>query len=135
MILLKQLELWTGNLARIFMLEQRCHCALADLGVILQGDSRPTSKDGPGTIRLKEEILKLRKNRQATLTQMKQVGAEILDELTLEVLISGGPEPGSYLSWMPGEPCIAWWRRQAQCSSRRIQLTGLSPETSLPIQH
>jgi len=131
-----QLDFWTQELIRIFGEEQRCRFELADLGVIVKVmPPKVLSADSPKVIRLKERLLSLNRERQRIERDFEHVGARLLDWNTLEIVLEGGPEPGSWLSWQPGEPRIAWWRSSADPDSPRRLLPGFDLEDVRPVLH
>jgi hypothetical protein len=85
-------------------------------------------------VRLKEQFIALHRRRGTLIDELAAVGASILDSKTLEVILPGGPQDGSFLSWQPGEPRIAWWRAEATVDSLRRLLPG-QPEDSGPALH
>ncbi|MDJ0762881.1 MAG: hypothetical protein QNJ97_07830 [Myxococcota bacterium] len=134
--MLCRLELWAERLIRIAKEEASCRCDLADLGVIAK-DAVPDihPHDPPLVIRLKERLLLLSRQRRTTHNDMAAVGAQMLDEQTMEIILPGGPYPGSYLSWQPGETDIAWWRSDKDLNAQRRILPGLAPEDAMPVRH
>ena len=131
-----RLEFWTQKLVQIAGEQQKCLFDLADLGVILK-TTLPTVSgvDSPKVIRLKERLLVLQSEKDNIFKEFKQVGARLFDRDTLEIVIQGGPQPGAWLSWQPGERCIAWWRSSAESGSERQLLPGFDLEDVQPIIH
>ena len=135
-ILVTQLEFWTGQLVVIARQEERCRCELADIGIIVKtGKPSMSLRDRPVVTRMKEKLLSLYQKRNSIYDDMAAQSAQLLDEQTMEVVLSGGPEPGSYLSWQPGEPVIAWWRKKMDVSSPRMLLPGIDPESTKAFLH
>jgi hypothetical protein len=124
-LLVKRLSLWTERLIRIGLAKRVLWAKLADAGQIGASESCSFSFDPPGVIRIKEEMMKLNRDAEAVRMEMAAVGASVIDPLTFEVLIVGGPKKGSYLSWMPGETRVGWWRKQKDIHSDRRLLPGL----------
>ncbi|MCP4606690.1 MAG: hypothetical protein GY847_40315 [Proteobacteria bacterium] len=134
--LIRQLKLWIDCLAMISFKEERCRCELADLGVIsYEAPPDIESYDRPAVIRLKEKLLILYRERLSTFEEMAAADAELLDEQTLEIVLTGGPQPGSCLSWLPGEPCIGWWRESKDTHVPRRLLPGIDLESAKPMLH
>lgn len=134
--LIQRLELWTERLVKLAREQERCVFALADLGIIAQGAApavRPT--DRPAVIRLKERLLQLKTLHRSIHEELTAAGAELLDEETMEFVVPGGPLPGSFLSWVPGEPQIAWWRKTNHLSTARRALPTGGEERHKPVLH
>jgi hypothetical protein len=121
-LLLEKLKLWSDRLLRIELKKQRVHRDLADLGVLPKAPFKVCPGDGPKAVRLKERLISACREQQTVLEEMKEVGAEVLDETTMEIGMPGGPEPSSVLSWMPGETCLGFWRREKALSGKRYPL-------------
>ncbi len=135
-VLVNRLELWTQRLIKIFSEIERCRCALADLGIITdRAAPEVRSYDRPQVVRLKERLLALERDRQATFRQMASANAELLDDTTFEVVLPDGPTPGSCLSWLPGEPSIAYWREKKERTAPRQPLPGISEDSFKPVLH
>jgi hypothetical protein len=135
-MLVGRLELWTQRLFKTAVEMERCRCELADLGVMTGNKELHAGPfDAPKVIRLKEKLLDLDRDWMATCLQMEQAGVEVLNEHTLEVVIASGPKPGSYLSWMPGEPRIAWWREKKELDAPRYPLFGVNEKSAKPVLH
>jgi hypothetical protein len=134
-LLVKKLEMWTSELARIEREREQLACSLADRGV-LPRTAPPvvTPRDNRAVTGIKEQLIALHRRRDALLANLRSIGATILDRETLEVVLPGGPEPGSVLSWQPGEPSIAWWRAEPYPSSPRRPLAKGDGSTG-PILH
>lgn len=131
-----QLEFWTQKLVRIAGEQQKCLFDLADLGVVLKTACPKIGKlDSPRVVRLKERLLVLQRERARVFQEFEHVGARLLDRETLEVVLEGGPEPGSWLSWQPGERHIAWWRASADSESERRLLPGFDLDDVRHIIH
>lgn len=141
-----QLEFWVQKLFRIDGDKDRCIFELADLGVVLKTSKPKVSvSDSPKIIRLKERLLALHRERESVLRQLERSGARLYDSVMMEVIVKGGPEPGAWLSWQPGEPRIAWWRSSCESgsspsselclSSERRLLPGFDLEDVQPIIH
>jgi hypothetical protein len=123
LLLVKKLEMWTSELALMDREQEHLACSLADMGVLVRSaPPRIGPRDGRSVVRLKEQLTALHRRREALIDELAAVGASILDAATLEVILPGGPEEGSFLSWQPGEPHIAWWRSEAAVDSRRLPL-------------
>jgi hypothetical protein len=127
--------MWTSKLARIARDQTRLACTLADLGVLPR--SMPPEvgpRDGRSVIDIKEQMIALHRRREAILASLGSIGAVMIDHETLEIVLPGGPEEGTYLSWQPGEPRISWWRNEPSTSSTRRPLPGAEVENG-PILH
>ncbi len=129
-ILLEKLKLWTERLVKIALASARIHCELADLGVLSRAPLKVDGNDGPRTVRLKERILEMNRERSVITRSMAAVGAEILEETTMEVVFPNGPDNG-ILSWMPGELAIDHWRekRDTLCERRPLPERRGAPPT------
>jgi len=102
--------------------------ALADLGFVSSRlPPRVNERDGLEVVRLKDRARTLCKERDALHEAMGSLGARLLDSEQVELIIEGGPVEGSFLSWQPGEPEIAWWRRSDDPGSERLPLDGVRP--------
>jgi hypothetical protein len=134
-LLVKKLEMWTSELARIDREQEQHCCSLADLGLLVRTSPPQVGpRDSRAVVRLKEQLIALHRRRAALLDELSQIGGVVLDKVTLEVILPGGPEDGSFLSWQPGEPHIAWWRAAAAVDSPRLPLPG-EPRDPGPALH
>jgi hypothetical protein len=131
-LLLERLKLWSDRLLRIELKKRRVHRDLADLGVLPKAPFKVCPSDGPKAVRLKERLISACREQQTVLEEMKEVGAEVLDETTMEIAMPGGPEPSSVLSWMPGETCLGFWRKEKTLSSRRYPLLDSGGARCMP---
>jgi hypothetical protein len=127
--------MWTSELARIAREHERLACTLADRGV-LPRSTPPTvhPRDSRAVTRAKEQMIALHRRRQSLLASLSEIGATLLDRQSLEVLLPGGPKPGSFLSWQPGEPRIAWWRTEPSTSAPRRPLPSADVDPG-PVLH
>jgi hypothetical protein len=124
-LLVKKLEMWISELARIRRELEASACSLADLGVL--PPSFPpaiAARDSRAVVRLKERLIALHRRRQALLDGLAAIGGQLLDVDSFEVLLADGPQVGSFLSWQPGEPRISHWRAAPSPSSPRMTLPG-----------
>ena len=104
---------------------ERDEAALERFGWRRDGDPpRVGPRDSRRVARLKERILEGRRRREEIRASLAEIGAEIADEATLEVLLPGGPAAGDRLSWRPGEPTVRWWRPGGDRRGERIPLAG-----------
>jgi hypothetical protein len=92
-------------------------------------------RDSLRIARLKERLARLDQRRTAARAALDELGARILDEQTLELLLPGGPAPGSFLSWQPGEPTIAWWRATPRSEDPRQPIAEPGAEVVHPTVH
>jgi len=112
-----------GELLEIRAALSEIHRALADHGVIpMSTPPRVEDRDGRAVTSLKERAIGLHRRQERLLRMLANEGAVIVDRETLELAVPGGPERGSYLSWQPGEPSIAWWRAAPDTASARMPL-------------
>jgi len=134
--LITKLALHTDDLVRLRLARERTAAELAELGVVPR-QARPAvgPRDSLRVARLKEELVRLDRRRQDALAALAALGATVLDEQTLELLLQGGPAPGSYLSWQPGEPTIAWWRASASLEDPRQPIADLADQVVHPTLH
>ena len=127
--------MWTSELARIDRKRELLACSLADLGVLPRATPPIVGpRDNRSVTRIKEQLIALHRRREALLANLASLGASILDPDTMEIVLPGGPAPGSHLSWQPGEPRIAWWRAEPSPSSPRRLLPGDGGEIG-PVVH
>ena len=134
-VLIERLKLWTERLVRVRIKKADYCCQLAEMGVITRVPPTIDSRDRPNVVRIKEKLLAVSSEREQIRREMASMGAEILDEQTLEVLFPGGPEPDSFLSWMPGEPSIGWWRAEKDNTALRKRLPGMRMIDCEPTTH
>ena len=123
-MLLEQLKLWTERLMRISLESGRIHCELADLGVIPKAPFAIGSDDGPKVIHLKERLVAAHREKKRIVADMAGIGAEILDDVTLEIVLPRGRGDDTVLSWMPGESSIGFWRERGDVASKRHPIPG-----------
>jgi hypothetical protein len=134
-LLVKKLEMWTSELARVDRERELLACSLADLGVLPRATPPIVGpRDSRSVTRVKEQLIALHRRLEALLANLDSLGASILDRETMEVILPGGPAPGSHLSWQPGEPRIAWWRAEPSSSSSRRPLPSDDGEIG-PVVH
>lgn len=126
---------WVERLVRIDMEMRTRQCELAELGVIGDGRPRILSTDTPKVVRAKESLAALIAQQKKIMVEMSRVGARLVDEQLWEVLIPGGPEEGSFLSWTLGEGAIGYYRETDNLSSRRRRLPGVDPHIVDPVRH
>ncbi len=130
-----RLRAWVERLVRIEIEMRVCRCELADLGVIGNGRPLIRSTDTPGVVRAKECLAALIAKQKKIMTEMSRVGARLVDDKLWEVLIPGGPEEGSFLSWTLGEGAIGYYRETDNLSSMRQRLPGVDPRIVDPVRH
>jgi hypothetical protein len=133
--LIERFKLWTEGLVRVRLQKSACCSRLAELGIITSVPPVVDPGDRPRVMRIKEELLTAVRESERIRGAMAKMGAEILDEESLEVLFPGGPEPGSFLSWIPGEPRVGWWRAGRDGASSRERLPGVSRTACEPTAH
>jgi hypothetical protein len=131
-MLLERLKLWIERLVRIRLESARLRCELADLGVIPKAPFAVGSDDGPKVIRLKERLMAAHREKGRIVAEMTGIGAEILDDVTLEIVFPRGPGDDTVLSWMPGESSVGFWRERRDVASKRRPIPnhrrgGISP--------
>jgi hypothetical protein len=131
----KRLSLCTERLIQISIDEKRLWSRLADLGCVASTLTPVASGESAQIVRVKEALFRCRRARNRVLAELTGMGAEVCDWETMEVLLPGGPEPGSRRSWMPGEPIIAWWRDTKNRDTPRRLLPGLDSRDIGPNQH
>jgi hypothetical protein len=134
--LIKRLEFWTEQLIRISRAEESYRYMLADLGILIAQIPPPIlPNETPTALRIKEKLIELHRQEDRTLKAMNALGAELFNRQTCEVIFEGGPKPGSYLSWLPGEPSIAWWRESKEAQSERKLLPWIDLAEAGPSIH
>ena len=131
----RRLTLFAERLIQLSLNEKRLWTELADLGCVSSTAMPVSAGDSTPIARLKESLFRLKKERARIVDELAGMGAKVCDWDTMEILLPGGPEAGSFRSWMPGEPVIAWWRRSKKRDSRREHLPGLNSRDIGPNHH
>lgn len=134
-LVLERLKLWTEQLMRIRVREDSYRCELADMGIVQQNPVIIHPEDRPQVIRVKEKLLTQIALKEQIARDMVKAGAVLVDEVHWEVLLPGGPDVGGYLSWMPGEPVLAWRREKREPPSPRLRLRETNAAESEPTSH
>lgn len=133
--LVNRLSLFAERLIQISIDEKQFWTELADLGCISSTLMPVSPGDSAAVVRAKEALIQCRRRRERIVDALRQIGAEICDWETMEILLLGGPKENTFLSWMPGEPQIGWWRESKSVESRREHLPGLDSRDIGPNQH
>jgi hypothetical protein len=132
--LVGRLRLWTERLIRISISVRECRFNLAELGVVCGEVPRIQSTDSPRVVRVKESLRALIHQKKKILGEMLNVGALLISEQSWEVLLPGGPAVG-FLSWIPGEGTIGFYRETNSLLSTRQRLPGVDRAAVDPICH
>lgn len=135
-ILVKRLELWASEYLRLTAQVKGLARTLAEMGIIVGTLPPKVSRTDSFEVgKLKERMTQLCRHRENILKGLDNFGAQVIDKITMEILLPGGPLEGSYLSWQPGEPSISYWRMSAdpRCAERR-QLSS-AQNLAQPIFH
>lgn len=133
--LVNRLSLFAERLIQISIDEKQLWTELADLGCVSSKLMPVSPEDSAAVVRVKEALVRCRRKRERIVDALRQIDAEVCDWETMEILLSGGPEENTFLSWMPGEPQIVWWRESKSVESRRQHLPGLDSRDIGPNHH
>ncbi len=126
-VIIKRFELWVSRLVQISRASLKARCDLADIGVVTAQPAQPPGpKDAPRVVRLKEALLTAQREREEVIQEMTKRGAALIDPRTYEIGLLQGPEPGRWLSWMPGEDDLQYYREEPTTASPR---RAMSPHT------
>jgi hypothetical protein len=131
-----KLEFWSAGLLRLARQQTDQRLALADRGVLARGAvPSVVREDGPAVTRIKEELLALNREETRIHEEMSKWGVTLLDAKTMEFIMPGGPEPGSVLSWTPGERALVWWRKTGDVATTRQRLADPVANAEEPLRH
>ncbi len=122
-VLLKRLEIWTSRFIMFKARQKEIVAALADKGSIIS--TLPpviNSDDSLDIIDLKRELIYFHKETLEILEQIQKIGVIVADNDTMEILMPGGPDKNSFLSWVPGEPDVMYWRKSPDTNCLRESL-------------
>jgi hypothetical protein len=135
-ILLRRLEMLTSRCVILKLQTKETAAALADAGCIINSfPPDKNSNDSAEITEMKNKISYLYMEEQNYLHQIAKLGAIVLDEETMEILLPGGPGEGSFLSWVPAEPGISHWRKTASSKGARLYFGHNHHESADPVLH
>lgn len=122
-ILLKRFEIWTSRYIIIKIAIRDYVISLAEIGYIISNHPPVINTNDPSFVcDIKKKIVTLYSEQQSILKNIKVSGGHLLNMDTLEILLEGGPEKGSFLSWMPGEEFFSYWRKSKNNNDDRLYL-------------
>lgn len=126
---------WTSEIMCIQIETRNCRLALADCGFVGEDYFDTYDYDTPPVFNLKQKLSALKSREEQILLKISEAGAKIIDFRTLEIILPGGPVEDSYLSWIPGEIVIGYYRHSDCPKDKRHTIPGIDPKSVNPVHH
>jgi len=133
LLLIRRLEFWSTQWVHIDLQRSQICEALRAAGVDPEfGGPKVGPWDSIELARLKDSLQALENGRDRILKGLGALDAVLVDTVTMEILLPGGPTEGSFLSWQPGENSFCFYRENAD-AARQVLPDACGEQTGATI--